>query len=370
MTVAATTIFLCGDVMTGRGIDQIMARPGDPALYEQWAGSAVDYVELAERRNGPIPRAVDPTYIWGDALGVLDDAGVTVRIINLETAVTDRGRPWPGKGIHYRMHPANLDAMCAAAVDCCVLANNHVLDWSHEGLAQTLSTLHEAGLASAGAGRDLTSATSPAVIETASGSRVVVAAIGMGSSGIPRSWAAAEDTPGVAFAGSASDRVADAVVERLATIVEPGDLAVVSVHWGPNWGYDIPGSHRRFAHRLIDTGVVHVVHGHSSHHALGLEIHHGRLILYGCGDLINDYEGIRGHEEYHPDLGIMYLASLESVSGALEELCLIPMRMRRFRLEHAPGEETEWLAKTLDRESRPFGVRVVPAGEGRLQAIW
>jgi poly-gamma-glutamate capsule biosynthesis protein CapA/YwtB (metallophosphatase superfamily) len=363
-------LFLCGDVMTGRGIDQIMAHPGDPALYEPWAKSAVEYVNLAERRSGPIPRAVGPEYIWGDALEALDDSGAAMRVINLETAVTDRGRPWPGKGIHYRMHPANLGALRAAAVDCCVLANNHVLDWSHEGLDQTLSALHEAGLASAGAGSDLGSATSPAILESAYSPRVVVAAIGMGSSGIPGSWGAADDRPGVAFAGSASDRVADAVVTRLAAIVAPGDLVLVSVHWGPNWGYDIPGSHRRFARRLIDTGAVHVVHGHSSHHPLGMEIHRGRLILYGCGDLINDYEGIRGHEEYRPDLGILYLASLESVTGALEGLYLIPMRMRRFRLERAQGEEREWLVNTLDRESRPFGAGVVDGGDGRLRAVW
>jgi len=58
-----------------------------------------------------------------------------------------------------------------------------------------------------------------------------------------------------------------------------------------------------------------------------------RLILYGCGDLINDYEGIGGHDEIQPDLGILYLATL--TRAGLKELEMITMRLHRFRLERA-----------------------------------
>ncbi len=51
-------LFLAGDVMTGRGIDQILPHPGDATLYEGYVHSAQDYVTLAERRCGPIPRAL------------------------------------------------------------------------------------------------------------------------------------------------------------------------------------------------------------------------------------------------------------------------------------------------------------------------
>jgi poly-gamma-glutamate synthesis protein (capsule biosynthesis protein) len=368
--MTSTDVFLSGDVMTGRGIDQIMRHPSDPVIHERWAQSAVDYVELAEQRNGPIPRGVDPEYVWGDALETLDEQGVDVGIINLETAVTDDGEPWPGKGIHYRMHPSNLDVIGAARVDCCVLANNHVLDWSYPGLTQTLATLREAGLSTAGAGSDLVSATRASVIENPGGARVLVVAVGMGSSGIPFSWAAAEDRPGVAYVDSPSDRAADSVVERVATVAKPGDLVVSSIHWGPNWGYEVPRSHRRFAHRLVDSGRVHIVHGHSSHHPLGIEVYRGRPILYGCGDLINDYEGIEGYEEFHPDLGILYLASMDSVAGTLSGLQLVPMRMRRFSLERAPSDDVMWLEETLDRESRPWGTHVEVTGDSRLRVIW
>ena len=85
-------IGLSGDVMLGRGLDQIQRHPGDPAIHESWATSAVRYVELAEAVSGPIPRAVDPAYVWGDLLTDLPTVGLDALIVNLETAVTDRGR--------------------------------------------------------------------------------------------------------------------------------------------------------------------------------------------------------------------------------------------------------------------------------------
>ena len=66
---AERTLFLCGDVMTGRGIDQILPHPGMPQLFEPYARSALNYVALAESVGGPLTRPVDFDYIWGDALG-------------------------------------------------------------------------------------------------------------------------------------------------------------------------------------------------------------------------------------------------------------------------------------------------------------
>ena len=58
ITREAAPIFLCGDVMTGRGIDQILPHPCAPLLHENYVKSARDYVRLAEQVNGRIPRAV------------------------------------------------------------------------------------------------------------------------------------------------------------------------------------------------------------------------------------------------------------------------------------------------------------------------
>ncbi len=114
-------LFLCGDVMLGRGIDQILRHPSQPRLYEPHAESAMDYVHLAEERlTGRIPRHVGPAYVWGDALAILDDRKPDIRIVNPETAITKNGGPCP-KGINYRMHPDNVGCLTAARVDCCCI---------------------------------------------------------------------------------------------------------------------------------------------------------------------------------------------------------------------------------------------------------
>ena len=131
------TLFLCGDVMTGRGVDQIMPHPGNPQLREAYITEATGYVALAEAVNGPIPRPVDPAWPWGDALALLDGLAPDVRLINLETSVTVSGEFAPGKAVHYRMSPANIACLTVARPDVCALANNHVLDFGQNGLAET-----------------------------------------------------------------------------------------------------------------------------------------------------------------------------------------------------------------------------------------
>lgn len=354
--------------MTGRGIDQILPNPGDPSIFERWARSAEDYVRLAEERNGPIPRQVSPTYIWGDALDAIVDRHVEARLINLETAITDHGEPWPGKGINYRMHPDNITCITAAEIDVCALANNHVLDWSRAGLVQTLSTLDSSGIAGAGAGVDHDRAWTPVVTEIGSESRVITLGVGTKSSGIPRSWEAHSRSPGVAMVeiGSPSDLVE--LADTIGHVKLRGDVVVASVHWGPNWGYTVPPGHRAFAQTLIETGVD-VVHGHSSHHPKGIEVHRGKAILYGCGDLINDYEGIRGHDEYRPDLRVVYVLELDD-EGMLTELELIAMRARKFSLSCATSEETGWLADTLTRVSEDLRTRIELDASDRLLLRW
>jgi poly-gamma-glutamate capsule biosynthesis protein CapA/YwtB (metallophosphatase superfamily) len=191
------TLFLCGDVMTGRGIDQVLPYHNNPRLYEPYVTTAQVYVEIAERMNGPIPAPVDFSYVWGDALTEFQRVMPDVRIINLETAVTTSEDHWKAKGIHYRMHPANIPCLTAARIDCCVLANNHVLDWSHKGLVETLQALEKANMKTAGAGRSLEAVWTPAVVEARGKGKALVFAFGCESSGIPPNWAAAEKGPGV-----------------------------------------------------------------------------------------------------------------------------------------------------------------------------
>lgn len=357
------TIFLGGDVMTGRGIDQILGYPNDPRIDEMFVRDARTYVELAEKANGPIPRPVGDAYIWGDALEELERTAPDVRVINLETSVTRSDEAWP-KGINYRMHPANVGCLQVARIDVCVLANNHVLDYSYSGLIETLETLAQADLKTTGAGRTLEEARRPAVVEVAPGVQVIVRGFGTESSGIPPDWGAGRYRPGVAM-------LSDVPPDRpsMPEARQPGEITVASIHWGSNWGYDIPAEHVELAHRLIDGGVD-IVHGHSSHHPRPIEVYRNRLILYGCGDLLNDYEGIRGYEEYRPELALMYFATVDGYGGELAELRMVPMHIRRLRLNRAAPYDVDWLESELSWIGEPFGSRVVQAENGSLLLRW
>jgi poly-gamma-glutamate capsule biosynthesis protein CapA/YwtB (metallophosphatase superfamily) len=361
------TLFVCGDVMLGRGIDQILPQPGDPTIYEHYMNSAAHYVRLAERRYGPIPSPCSFDYVWGDALADLDIAEPAARIINLETSVTTSKRPEP-KGINYKMNPDNVLCLKAAAVDCCVLANNHVLDWGVAGLIETLSTLEREGIAVAGAGTDKAQAAIPAIIDLPNQRRILVFGFGATTSGIPREWAATSSRPGVNLLPDLSLATAGEIAQSILALRRSGDIVVASIHWGSNWGYRVDEEQRAFARALIDAGACDLLHGHSSHHPRGLEIYRDRLILYGCGDFITDYEGIEGYEEFRGDLALAYLPSFKE-DGALAELAMLPYQMRRFRLQHASQADSSWLQATLDRESARFGTHVV-AKDARLVAIW
>jgi poly-gamma-glutamate capsule biosynthesis protein CapA/YwtB (metallophosphatase superfamily) len=364
--MTTTTLFLCGDVMIGRGIDQILPHHCRPDLFEPYMRSALGYVELAEQVCGPLPRQVAYDYVWGDALVELERMAPDARIVNLETSLTSSEDALPGKGIHYRAHPANAAFIAAAKIDCCVLANNHVLDWGVRGLEETLDALHAIGVRTAGAGRDAAEAAAPAVIELAGNRRVLVFAFGSETAGVPPDWAARKRTPGVRVLPDLSARTADNIADVVATARRPGDVVVVSIHWGGNWGYEISRSEREFAHRLIDAGAADVVHGHSSHHPRAIEIHGDRPILYGCGDFLNDYEGISGHEPFRSELALMVFPAFDAATGKLQRLALTPTRIGRFRVNFAKEEEAAWLAAMLDREGRRFGTRVELEARNRL----
>ncbi len=355
--------------MTGRGVDQILPHPSGHQLFESYVQDAREYVKLAESLNGPIAKPVTGSYIWGDALAELVRVGPDARIINLETSVTVSDDYWRGKGINYRMHPENVECLTAARIDVCGLANNHVLDYGYAGLAETLDVLTRAGLKPVGAGHSLADARVPAVVPLAGGTRVVVFAFGTEASGIPPGWAAREDRPGVELLPDLSETTAVGIAERVRRVKGQHDIAVASIHWGANWGYDIPREHVRFAHGLIDGGVD-VVHGHSSHHPRPIEVYRDRPILYGCGDFIDDYEGIKGYEQYRDDLVLMYFATLSRATNTLTALQMTPMQLRNMRLNRASKADSQWLRDTLERVSEPYGSRVDLTPDGLLTLRW
>jgi poly-gamma-glutamate synthesis protein (capsule biosynthesis protein) len=361
------TIFLCGDVMTGRAIDQILPHPGKPDIYESYIQDARMYVKLAEKINGPIPKPVPFAYIWGDALAELDRVSPDLRIINLETSITRSDDVWPGKGINYRMHPRNIRCLTAAGIDACALANNHVLDWGYAGLEETLSTLKRAGITTCGAGANSDEAMAPAVFEIMGKGRVLLFSFGDVSSGVPTAWRASPNRAGIHLLDNLSAKTVARLGQQIKAYKHDKDIVIASIHWGGNWGYQISTTHARFARGLIDQAGVDIVHGHSSHHPKGIEIYRNRPIIYGCGDFINDYEGISGYEDFRSDLSLMYFISMNAGTGELVEFELVPTQIKNLRVNRANPADAKWLADMLNWEGRKLNTRSYLNTNGTLR---
>ena len=366
----AVTIFLCGDVMTGRGIDQALPFPSPPRIYEPYVTDAREYVQLAETAFGRIPKPMTFAAVWGDSLAELDRQAPDLRVINLETAVTASEDYWQGKGINYRMNPANAPVLSAAGVDVAVLANNHVLDWGYSGLAETVTTLTNRNIGHAGAGKNRNEAEAPAIVDVKGKTRVIVFSFAATTSGVPDVWAATDNRPGVNFLLDLSIDTIRSVREQIGRVKKRGDIVIVSIHWGSNWGYDISDDEMQFSHGLIDEAGVDVIHGHSSHHVKAIEVYRGKLVLYGCGDFLNDYEGIGGHEPFRADLGLMYFVRVDSVTGRLLSLNMTPTQVRHFRVNRASRTDAAWIAAILNREGKRYGTAVTVADENRLLLTW
>jgi poly-gamma-glutamate synthesis protein (capsule biosynthesis protein) len=287
----------------------------------------------------------------------------------LETAITSTEKPWIGKAIHYRMHPQNIGCLSAGHVSACALANNHVLDWGYDGLSETLQTLDAAGVAYSGAGNDWDEAIQPAALGTVGKRRLLVFSFGVTASGIPQDWKATSISPGINLLDDLSETTAARVCDQMRAHQRPGDLIVASIHWGSNWGYDISSEQIAFAHHLIEQGIA-IVHGHSSHHVKAIEVFRGRLILYGCGDFLTDYEGISGYEAYRGDLALMYLVELDSDNGELIAARLVPMRMRCFQLQRASAVDARWLCNLLNELGKQFGTGARLEEDNSLMLEW
>jgi poly-gamma-glutamate synthesis protein (capsule biosynthesis protein) len=369
MNQTTMTIFLCGDFMTGRGIDQVLPHPSPPRIYEPYVTDSSEYVRLAETTHGPIPKPLGFAAVWGDALAELNQRAPDMRMINLETAVTRSEDYWKGKAIHYRMHPANAPVLTAAGINVAALANNHVLDWGYSGLAETIETLMKHHISFAGAGRR-NEAEAPAIVGLGGKARVVVFSLAAKTSGVPDAWAATDDRPGVNLLPDLSEATIQRISGQVRRVKKQGDVVIASIHWGPNWGYAVSADETRFSHGLIDEAGIDVVHGHSSHHVKAIEVYRGKLVLYGCGDLLNDYEGIGGYEAFRGDLGLLYFARISSETGRLLSLNLTPTQIRHFRVNYASPGDAAWLAQILNREGRSFGTRVTIAAGNRLQLEW
>jgi poly-gamma-glutamate capsule biosynthesis protein CapA/YwtB (metallophosphatase superfamily) len=309
---------LVGDVMLGRGVA----------------------AEIERRR---------PESFWGDLLPAL--TGSDLVVANLECALTHHATPWTRwpKVFHFRAPPQAVPVLQAAGVRLVSLANNHVLDYEVEGLLDTLRVLDEAGIAHAGAGKELPQARNPAVVEAA-GLRVGMLAFTDNEPG----WAAGARRPGTNYLEIRPDPRHLGVVELSANQAreQGAQFVILSLHWGPNMVQRPPAHFRRFARAAVERGVD-LVYGHSAHVFQGVGVHAGRPILYDTGDFVDDYAV---DEQLRNDQSLLFMADVDD--GGVRELRMVPARLHYATVERAAREDLEAICVRMQRLSAELGTPV------------
>jgi poly-gamma-glutamate capsule biosynthesis protein CapA/YwtB (metallophosphatase superfamily) len=288
------------------------------------------------------------SYVWGDTVPIFNNADL--RIINLETSVTSHNQKWPNKAFNYRMNPVNLECLQVVNIDFCSLANNHTLDYSYQGMYDTIKALDERSIKWAGVGNNLSEAQRPAILTFAGGIKIAC----FSYADHYKYWAAKDNSPGINFVDP--EHVTEEFFVNLGKKIEVLKnnenvrLVSVSIHWGGNYNWEPSSEFTDFAHRLVDCGVD-LIHGHSSHHVQGIEIYKQKIIIYGCGDFVDDY-AVDDH--YRNDLSFLYCLDLDTTNNQWARLELIPTRIKHFQVNFASGEDKQWLRETMTKLSTKF----------------
>jgi poly-gamma-glutamate synthesis protein (capsule biosynthesis protein) len=315
---------LLGDVMLGRGVGE--------------------QIERGMR---------SPESFWGDTLPVLRRADLVVA--GLECAVTTHPVPWTRypKVFHFKAPPRATAVLQAAGIRLVSLANNHTLDFEVEGLLETLDHLDAAGIAHAGAGRNLAHAQRPAVLE-AGGLRVGMIAF---TDNEPP-WLAGADRPGTNYIEIRPDGTTLRRVEERAAQAhaEGAQFVILSLHWGPNMRLRPPPHFREFARGALERGVD-LIHGHSAHIFQGIEVHKGKPILYDTGDFLDDYAV---DPELRNDQSLIFLAEIDG--QGVQSLRMLPVRLTYAIVHRAVGGDHEAISARMQHLSAELGTRVQRAG--------
>lgn len=367
-------VFLAGDFEPARGVDNVMPKPTRGELREGSCTHAAEYVMLAERRAGA---RIDRTHVTARSL--IGDLPSVVRlrrpiahgIINLETAVT-RCDDFAPKAVNYRASEENvamlLDELSMEGINVACIANNHVFDFGARGFADTLNAARrvteESGgrFVFVGGGRTVRDATAPVIVGEHN-TRAAVFAMAFQNSGTPLSWSADETSSGMGVAmGDYRDRVPTRTLLEITRAKASGAMVIVSIHFGSNWGWEIDPENVTAARALIDAGAD-IVHGHSSHHPRTAELYKNKLILYGCGEMFNDYEGIGDHpgfpaSHFLGDLRFAYFVDVDTRTGDFVRMFVHPMKQKLFRLHEGESSHAKRFQNALAPQYAKRGLRV------------
>jgi poly-gamma-glutamate synthesis protein (capsule biosynthesis protein) len=217
----------------------------------------------------------NPAAAFGPIASVLKSADFTA--VNLETAVTSRGKPQP-KTYHFRTTPVAFTALRDAGIDLVTMANNHVLDYGQTGLADTLAAAKAARFPYVGIGASAAAAWAP-YVTTINGVKIAIIGVSQVAE-LASSWVATRSRPGEANSINLP-RTLGAVraARRLAPVV------IVFMHWGTEGQACPDPSQLSLAPKLAAAGASIIIGAHA-HMLQGSGWLGHTFVAYGMGNFL------------------------------------------------------------------------------------
>lgn len=311
-----------GDNMLGRAIQLTLPHQTNGDAYITDSQSAQDYLDDI---GLPLPLAeirrlnYDGSYLWGD---IPLDLNEDLRIISLEAAPTRtiNNNDIPSKSIHYHINIDNVTGLFSRFLRPYIfcLANNHSMDMGYTALIkETIPLLPNV----VGIGVNRNEAYKPKII-----GNIMISAFGAGCAGVASDWIGVAYLPPITNIENVNH--AFTIISTAITTIK-NKFKIISIHWGPNSSHNNDDQYyrRSLAHRLIDELGIDMIHGHSSHHVRGIELYKEKLILYGAGDFVNDYEQIPAS---YNRTGALYVVDIDDATKTLTNLQIIPVEMRKL----------------------------------------
>jgi len=197
---------------------------------------------------------------------------------NMESPITSRGEPVEDKPYVFRVKPDDAVCLRDLKIDAVSISNNHLMDYNNEGMEDTIKTLDRLNIRHTGGGRNLTEARRPAILKYGDTSIVILAYCNRP----PEDYYATDSKPGTSPLDLAMIR------EDIESYKLPNNIVVVSLHWGIEQTHQPLPAQVSEAHAILDAGADAII-GHHPHWPQGIELYHGKPVVYSLGNFINGY---------------------------------------------------------------------------------
>ena len=328
--------------------------PGEPVA---WTMAVTGDTVLSRRVERDTFEARDYTHAFGDLVPFMKS--IDVFMTNLECQISDRGEPMDkgeARPFHFRAHPLMVNALKETGIDIVTVANNHGMDYGWDALLQTIDLCRRAGITVVGGGRNAVEAAAPGFVE-GGGNRILF----IGFQATATQLGAGPFTPGVnAARHEESDHFVRLAKNALEAVDEPYDLAMITIHWGPNYRTQPTDKQRDIARRLIDAGYDGVL-CHSAHQFLGVELHQGKPIIHDAGNFICDFLPVEPHWN---DRNIVFVLHYDGTD--LQRIECVPIFREGQITNHAEPLVAQQIAGRFMHMCNALGTETAINEEGRV----